>query len=425
LGAAQNRGALALTLMADQGRIDEATRDDALVALATLVPAPPPSRAGSYFADWVLSEAEGLAGDSSGAFTATATLDPALQAQAERILRDVLATEGASAGATQGAVIAMTPDGRVRAMVGGVDYEASQFNRATTALRQPGSTFKLFVYMAALLRGAEPDALIPDRPVDLDGWSPENFDGEIHGDVPMREAFAKSYNLATVNLALYVGIDQVIAVARQFGIEQELSATPSLALGTSEVTLLDMTEAYAAIALGRAPVRATGLSAIRFGEEGATLAVSGDGEVEQVELRRTLEPIRAMLREVVTDGTGRGATIDGFSAGKTGTSQNSRDAWFIGYTEDLVVGVWVGNDDNAPMDRVTGGGLPAEIWRRTVIAAGAQGGVEARSVAAAEAPAQEAALQCDIRACSGAYRSFRAEDCSFQPFSGERRLCTR
>ncbi len=422
LGAAQNRGALVLTLMAEQGRITPAERDAALVQLATLVPTPPPARLGSYFADWVLAEAADLGGASAMSLAATATLDPAMQARAERAVREVIGSEGALAGASQAAVVAMTHGGEVRAMVGGVDYEASQFNRATSARRQPGSTFKLFVFLAALTMDATPDSLIEDAPVKIGGWSPENFDQQFHGVVTLREAFARSYNLAAVRLAQAVGIENVILVARQLGIEGELDAQPSLALGTSEVTLLDLTEAFAAVAGGQAPVTATGLTAIRFGEQGATLSVTGETGVEPVRLTRTQAPMVEMLRAVVEEGTGRAAAAPGVIGGKTGTSQDSRDAWFVGFTDSLVVGVWVGNDDNSPMDAVTGGGLPAEIFRRVV-----EGGVALAGGAEAVAAAQPAAapVQCNLRACASAYRSFDPATCTFQPFAGERRLCTR
>ncbi|EYD74477.1 Multimodular transpeptidase-transglycosylase [Rubellimicrobium mesophilum DSM 19309] len=438
LGAAQNRAALVLNLMAEQGRIDEATRDQALAQLAVLAPQPPPTRAGSYFADWVLREVEALKGAGSGGLTATATLDPELQAEAERIVREVMAEKGAAAGATQAALVAMTPNGRVRAMVGGLDYGQSQFNRATDAKRQPGSTFKLFVYMTALILGASPDSVVQDEPIDVGGWTPENFDGRSHGPVTLREAFAKSYNQAAARVGQEVGVDRIVEVAQRFGIEAELKPTPSLALGTSEVTLLDMTEAFAAVRLGRTPVNATGIETLRLGEEGDSLGVTGVAEPEQTPLTRTQEPMMEMLRAVVEGGTGHAAEIPGLRPwGKTGTSQESRDAWFIGGAGGLVVGVWVGNDDNSPMDRVTGGGLPAEIFRRVVVTAQGEGTLatqapaqQAQAGAAAQdqrqaRPVQAEAPQCHIRRCAAAYRSFRASDCTYQPFMGPRRLCTR
>lgn len=425
--AARSRGALVLGLMADQGRIDTATRDRALAELATLAPKPPPTRAGSYFADWVLAEMNTIKGPSSEGLSATATLNPGLQARAERIVQEVMATQGAAAGATQAALVVMTADGRVRAMVGGLDYKASQFNRATDARRQPGSTFKLFVYLAALALGANPETRVSDAPVVMGNWNPQNFDRKSHGTVTLRQAFAMSYNLAAVRLAQTIGVQRVIEMARRLGIEADLQATPSLALGTSEVTLLDMTEAFAGVARGRVPVQATGIETLRLAETGGALRVVKVAEREQTNLTQTQKPMLDLLRAVVETGTGRGAAIRGRDIlGKTGTSQDSRDAWFIGFVRGtgLVVGVWVGNDDNTPMDRVTGGGLPAEIFRRTVVAA--LQGAAAPAAANPPAPAGAAkARQCNVRACSAAYRSFRAADCTFQPYSGRRRLCTR
>ena len=443
LERARERGLVVLSVMRDLERIDEAAYVAARTEMASLEPSPPPARAGSYFADWVLGEAQELAGAVDGPLTVSATLDIALQARAEEILASAIAGRGAEAGASQGAIVVMTPDGRVRAMVGGTDYGTSQFNRATDALRQPGSTFKLPVFLAALVMGADPDTRLPDEPIDIDGYKPENFNGQYAGVVTLREAFTRSLNAATVRLAQEVGIDQVIEVSRQLGIEGDLTPTPSLALGTSEVSLLDMTEAYAAILAGRAPINATGIASLRLGDTGVALSVS-DADPNAVELNRTRDPMVSMLRSVVTDGTGKRAAVDGFAAGKTGTSQNSRDAWFIGFTDKLVVGVWVGNDDNSPMDAVTGGSLPAEIWRDVVLAAGGSGAQQAPSAESqtpvrvrrgtqvsttngdrlrqAAAPDQSS---CNVRACSRAYRSFRASDCSFQPYSGPRKLCTR
>jgi penicillin-binding protein 1A len=430
LAAAQERAALVVTLMQEQGLIDGAEREAALSQIARLAPRPPETRAGSYFADWVLRELSEIEGATREALSATATIDPVLQEAAERVVRDAIAAQGPAAGASQAALVAMTPDGRVRAMVGGVDYAASQFNRATDARRQPGSTFKLFVYLGALAMGATPDSRIDDSPIEIDGWRPENFGGRTHGRVTLREAFANSYNLAAVRLAQEVGLDNIIGVARQFGIDGPLSRTPSLALGTSEVTLLDLTEAYAAVAYGRAPVRATGVEAVRFGPSGTPMALRAQDAAETVTLNRTRGPMIEMMQAVVEQGTGRGAATGGFAAGKTGTSQDSRDAWFVGFDDRLVVGVWVGNDDNSPMNDVTGGGLPATIWRDFILASGG-GTASAPPPATGEAEPQEATVAavsgpvCNVRACAAAYRSFRAEDCTFQPYSGPRRLCTR
>ena len=424
--AVRLRATHVLRLMRDQDRISSEILEVAQAELAVLEARPPPSRAGSYYVDWVLQDAEELSQVVAGRLTMTATIDPVLQRNAERIVAEIMAGPGLAAGATQAAVVAMTPDGHLRAMVGGVDYAESQFNRATDALRQPGSTFKLPVYLAALAMGLGPETLISDAPIEIDGWSPQNYGGGNSGQVTLTEAFARSLNVATVRLAQAIGTENIIAVARQLGIEGPLTDGLSLALGSSEVTLLDMTEAYASILAGRIPVDATGVASMAVGESGTALAVPTNGP-DVVQLTATRQPMLDMLRAVVTSGTGQGAELPGFVAGKTGTSQENRDAWFIGFSETLVIGVWVGNDDGSPMRDVTGGGIPVDIWRALMEASQQtpENGAISASAADLTVEAESAPLQCNIRACSRAYRSFQASDCTFQPYRGGRRLCTR
>lgn len=422
----RSRAALVLQLMRDQDRIaDDETLAGAVADLALLEARPPPSRAGSDHVDWVLKQSEGLSDVVEGQTKVTATIDPVLQDDAERIVAEIMAGPGQAAGASQAALVAMTPDGQVRAMVGGVDYEASQFNRATDALRQPGSAFKMPVYLAALALGMSPKTVVSDAPVDIEGWSPQNYGGGNNGRVTLTEAFARSLNAATVRLAQDIGTDNIIAVARQLGIEGPLTDGLSLSLGASEVSLLDLTEAYAAVLAGRMPIEATGVASMSVSEAGTMLAVSASGP-QAVDLRQTRQPMLDMLRAVVTSGTGRGADLPGFAAGKTGTSQDNRDAWFIGFSETLVIGVWVGNDDASPMDGVTGGGIPVYIWRAVMLAA-QQPELDATSMAAPTSTPMtaESVAQCNIRACSRSYRSFRASDCTYQPYRGRRQICTR
>jgi 1A family penicillin-binding protein len=423
---ARNRAETVLALMQAQGRTSPEARVEARTALATISATPPPTRAGSYYVDWVLGEAQALSDAVEGQITVTASLDPELQAKVERIVSEIIAGKGRAAGATQAALVAMTPQGQVRAMVGGVDYAESQFNRATDALRQPGSTFKLPVFLTALAAGATPDTVVSDAPIEIDGWKPQNYDGNFNGNVTLREAFSRSLNVATVRLAQQIGIANVISTARQLGIEGTLNEGASLALGASEVTLLDMTEAYAAILAGRMPVEATGVQAIALGD-GETVLARPAGGLDAVELEKSRAPMLEMLREVVTSGTGREAQLPGFAAGKTGTSQEHRDAWFIGFDDRLVVGVWVGNDDATPMDDVTGGNLPVQIWRAVMLAAsgGREGGTPPPAEALAADLETQQAVQCNVRACSQAYRSFRAAGCTFQPYRGGRKICTR
>jgi penicillin-binding protein 1A len=280
----------------------------------------------------------------------------------------VLDAEGARRHASQAALVAMRRDGAVVAMVGGRDYQVSQFNRAVNAQRQPGSAFKLFVYFAALRNGLSLDDTVDARSLEIKGWEPENYAGKEYGRVPLAQAFAQSINTAAVRLAQQVGLKQVIAAARDLGITSPLPAVPSLPLGTADLNLLELTAAYGAVASGKMPLRPWGISGL--GIEGQSrLQSMGAPIVETRPLQPYQGPLTELLKGVVQHGTGRSAALDGFSAGKTGTAQDYRDAWFIGFNDELIVGVWVGNDDHSPMERVTGGSLPAAIWKRFMTAA--------------------------------------------------------
>ena len=268
---------------------------------------------------------------------------------------------GAKKGARQIAMVVMSPDGAVRAMIGGRDYVASQFNRATQALRQPGSAFKPFVFLAALEAGYTPTTKLPDAPVALNGWTPRNFDGRYQGEVTLEHALAQSLNAATVNLSEVIGRRRALSVARRFGVTASMPSGPSLALGAGEVTLLEMTAAYAAFANQGRFVSPYAVEHIQTSADDAIYA-RDDAPAPQIVEGRIIASLNNMLQAAVESGTGRKARIGRPAAGKTGTSQDFRDAWFIGYTADLVAGVWVGRDDASAMDGVTGGSLPAEIW---------------------------------------------------------------
>ncbi|WP_306912279.1 PBP1A family penicillin-binding protein [Rhizobium mesoamericanum] len=421
---ARQRTSVVLDAMVANGKITGPEAEEVKASFASLHPTAPTPRSGSWFADWISPQASEIAGSSPGSTTMRTTLVPHLQQIAERVVRNALDREGNAVGASQAALVAMTPDGAVVAMVGGRDYKASQFNRTVTAMRQPGSTFKLFVYYAALKAGYSLSDWVLDAPVNVNGWSPENSGGRYHGWVTLAEAFARSLNAATVRLAEKVGLDNVIAAARELGIDAPLSNTPSLALGTSEVDLLDLTSAYASVHLGKAPVRPWGI--IDFQAAGQPKAFRvGSQARPNVDLSPYQSDLLGLLQLVVERGTGRGADPGTFAAGKTGTSQNNRDAWFVGFTEPLVAGVWVGNDDDAPMNGVTGGALPARIWRdfmREAMAEAAQNG--GRSTGAM-IDSQGAPQSCNITACARSYRSFRPSDCTYQPYSGGRRLCEK
>ncbi|WP_235506555.1 transglycosylase domain-containing protein [Altererythrobacter sp. Root672] len=307
---------------------------------------------GTYFADWALPEARLNSGVSYSSQTVRTTLDSRLQAAARR------AIERAPLGGAQVALVAMRTNGEVVAMIGGTDYAESSFNRATQARRQPGSTFKTFVYLAALEEGWEPDDKISNQPIEQGSYRPRNAGGRYSETITLADAFAQSSNVAAVRLWGEVGDKAVIDAARDLGVTSPLaSGDPSLALGTSTMTLMELTAAYAGIAANDYPVKPTALK----GEEPGWFESWFDGHSSLSE--REHEDMEAMLRQAVNRGTGRAAMLNGPNFGKTGTSQDNRDALFVGYAGDLVVGVWVGNDDNTPLNGVYGGGLPAQIWK--------------------------------------------------------------
>jgi len=421
---ARQRSMVVLDAMATNEKITAPEAAEAKASFAKLHPTTPTPRSGSWFADWISPQASEIAGSSPGSTSVRTTMVPQLQQIAERVVKGALDGEGKAVGASQAALVAMTPDGAVVAMVGGRDYKASQFNRAVTAMRQPGSTFKLFVYYAALKAGFTLSDQVLDAPIDIAGWSPENSGGNYRGWVTLAEAFARSLNAASVALAEEVGLDNVIAAARELGIDAPLANTPSLALGTSEVNLLNLTSAYASVQLGRAPVKPWGIIDFQAAGQPKTFRV-GSQSNPNVDLSPYQSDLLGLLQLVVERGTGRGADPGTFAAGKTGTSQNNRDAWFVGFTEALVVGVWVGNDDDAPMKGVTGGALPAHIWRDFMRQATAEPPLNGVRSTEAASDGQGAPQSCNITACSRSYRSFRPSDCTYQPYSGGRRLCEK
>ncbi|MBB4571311.1 1A family penicillin-binding protein [Rhizobium leucaenae] len=421
---ARQRTAVVLDAMVANGKITAGEAEEAKASFAKPHPTTPTPRSGSWFADWISPQASEIAGASPGSTTVRTTLVPRLQQIAEEVVRKALDGEGKSVGASQAALVVMRPDGAVVAMVGGRDYKASQFNRAVTAMRQPGSAFKLFVYYAALKAGFTLSDRILDAPIDIDGWSPENSGGGYHGWVTLAEAFARSLNAASVALAEEVGLDKVIAAARELGIKTPLANTPSLTLGTSEVNLLDLTSAYASVHLGKAPVEPWGIMDLQAAGQAKTFRV-GSQVKPSVDLSPYQSDLIGLLQLVVERGTGRGADPGTFAAGKTGTSQNNRDAWFVGFTEPLVAGVWVGNDDGTPMNGVTGGALPAHIWRDFMREAMAEPAPNPPQSTEAAIDNPGATQVCNIAACSRTYRSFRPADCTYQPYAGGRRLCEK
>lgn len=314
-----------------------------------------------HFADWVLDRARDYISQQGGDLIIRTTIDPRLQRLAEAAIRDNLAG-AAKRKASQAAMVAMRPDGAVAAMVGGANYGASQFNRATQALRQPGSAFKLFVYLTAFEAGFRPGDEVEDAPVTIDGWTPRNYNGKYRGKVSIREAVARSLNSVAASMAERVGRKKVVATARRLGITADIGSDPALALGAYEVTLLELTAAYAVMANGGTGVWPYGITEITDGDGKTLFRRSGGGPGRVVEAEY-VAAINDVFTATITWGTGKRAKLDRPAAGKTGTSQNSRDAWFIGYTADLTAGVWFGNDDNSAMDNVGGGSFPAQTWR--------------------------------------------------------------
>ena len=316
----------------------------------------------AYFADWVYNEVNAYVGERNDDIYVSTTLDQNLQEKASAVLRETIAAN-AHRNVTQGAIVIMDYNGAVKAMVGGADYNKSQFNRAVSALRQPGSAFKPFVYLTALQEGFKPEDTIEDRPISIKGWQPQNDDRKYYGTVTLKYALAKSLNLATINLAQQLSGAEIIRNARKMGISTPIQDTPSLPLGTFEVTVLDLTTAYASIANGGYAVWPYAIEEI-YNRDGFQLY-----QRESTDKAQILDPVAVleltqMLEKVVQSGTGHRAQINGFAAGKTGTSQDNRDAWFVGFTDDLVGAVWLGNDDNSPMKGVYGSGLPAQIWKK-------------------------------------------------------------
>ena len=352
LKGARAREMLVVAAMAEAGFISKA--EAATVQPQRVLPTTPQVvPAGTYFADWVLPQARDAAGEVKSEATVETTLDRRLQKIAEGVVRR------AGLRDAQVALVAMHPDGRVVAMVGGKDYGKSTFNRATQARRQPGSAFKLFVYLAALRSGMTPDSMVEDSPIDIAGWKPKNDDNRYLGQINLRRAFARSCNVCSARLTQQVGVSAVIKAARDLGISTPIAHEATISLGTSQVSLLELTAAYAAIADGHYPVRTRGLEEEPHDKGwlpslgNRQHALSDDEE----------EGMRALLDSSLNRGTGMEAALSIPAWGKTGTTQDGRDALFLGWSRDLVVGVWVGNDDNTPNPGLHGGGVPARLWR--------------------------------------------------------------
>ena len=360
--AAAARTTLVLNAMVDadfisQGEADQAVNAPTTVVASDYVPAT------QYVVDWINEQLPLLAKDYGQSIIVETTIDPQLQLLAERSLRKHLTEEGKKLNVSQGAMVVMDTFGAVKAMVGGRSYKRSQYNRVTKAMRQPGSAFKPFVYLAAMEQGYTPESMAVDQPIRIGNWEPENYKHKYLGEVTLRTALALSLNTVAAQLANSVGPENVVAVAHRLGITSHLGNDASIALGTSEVTLLELTSAFTPFANGGYSIVPFSVRRIVTRDGQVIYERNGDG-LGQAMSNRDLGSMNSMMRAVVNEGTAKKAQIPNFDiGGKTGTSQDYRDAWFVGYSSYLVAGVWLGNDDNSPTKTVTGGSVPAAIWK--------------------------------------------------------------
>ena len=360
---AVRRAAVVIADMTDLKMIGDGSAKLALAHPARAIK-PPAAGSVNYVADWVMDAVNDLIGNIDRDIVVETTIDPALQGAAEQALVDTLNQKGDKFNIGEGALVAMTPDGVVRALVGGKNYGDSQFNRAVDAKRQPGSAFKPFVYLTALEHGLTPDTVREDAPIAVKGWKPENFEHQYLGPVTLRQALADSLNTVSVRLTLEFGPDAVTRTAYRLGVTSQLEPNASIALGTSEVSPFELVSAYATFANGGLAIAPHVVARIRTAD-GKTLYDRSQQPLGRIVDARYVAMMNTMMHETLVSGTARGASLPGWqAAGKTGTSQDYRDAWFIGYTSHLVTGVWLGNDDNTPTKRAVGGGLPVEIWSR-------------------------------------------------------------
>lgn len=374
LERAQGRANVVVGLMQDQGYLTKAQADEARAKPATLSQAAQ-AKSGGAFADWVMEQTPSfLAGETTEDVVIRTTLDQKLQRSAEAALRSVFETKVKAGSKAQAAVVVMSADGAVRAMVGGRDtITTGGFNRATMAKRQTGSSFKPFAYAAALDLGYTPADYVEDTPLTINipgsgPWTPKNYDNRFKGMITLTDALAQSRNIPAVRVSEAFGRDAVRRVAKGFGIDSNLSDGPALVLGASESSLIEMTGAFAGILNGGSSVLPYGLVELRLQGESEPLMGAGGGLGDRVISEQAALYLTYMMSQVIERGTGTRARIPGWqAAGKTGTTQAARDAWFIGYTADYVTGVWMGNDDNSPLVGVSGGGLPADIWKEVMV----------------------------------------------------------
>ena len=361
-GRAEARAAQVVANMVDSGLLDPASAVGALGTPADVQAAQ--GVTGHEFAvDWVMELLPRLVGDQDANLVVETTIDPRLQRMAQRQVQSVMDGHGAAAKKSEAAALILDPRGRIKAIVGGRSYRMSQFNRALKASRQPGSAFKPFIWLAALENGYRPNSVVVDSPVSINGWRPRNYSGRHRGPVTLRQGLAHSINSVAVRLASDVGPSRLLAAAHRLGIESPLHDNPSIALGTGEVTLLELTSAYAPFANGGWAARPYIVTQVAAANGRVLYRRRREVHRRVIDMGH-VEAMNDMLQATMTSGTGRAAALQQHpAAGKTGTTQNYRDAWFIGYTSHYVGGVWVGRDNGKPMPGITGGSVPAKIWR--------------------------------------------------------------
>ncbi|MBQ1543398.1 MAG: penicillin-binding protein 1A [Caulobacteraceae bacterium] len=367
---AERRATIVLDQMVANGAITAAQRDEALKQPVRVSRNVANQNAG-YFVDWVDEQVRAMVGQPEADLIVETTLDLPIQVGAENAVRTIVARDSASKGVRQASLVALDGEGRVRAYLGGADYGDSQFDRAADAQRQAGSAFKPFVYLTAMENGHTPSEMVVDEPVTINGWSPRNYTGRFLGPMTLQTALAQSINTVAARLADQVGTTNVAATARRLGITSKIQTDPSMALGAVEVSPLQMAQAYAPFANGGVLARGYGIERVRTADGKVLYDHAVQKEPRpQVINQPALGYMIQMMRQVLVSGSGGRARVPGYDlAGKTGTTSDYRDAWFVGYTGGFVAAVWTGKDDNTPMRSVTGGSSPAEIWRLFMAAA--------------------------------------------------------
>ena len=364
---AKERSDIVLKSMEDAGYITKEDLNESNLSLSLPHKTSKSGQNTRYFTDWVIDNIDNLVGRPNMDLVIETTLDTGLQARAYKSLVHAIDNAEELQFISQGAVLSLSPDGAIIAMVGGYDYGQSQFNRATQAKRAPGSAFKPFVYLSAIEKGWKANSQILDAPITTGKYRPKNFARKYYGKVTLETALAKSMNTATIRLAQEVGIASILKTAKSLGITSKLERDFSLALGSSGISMLEMATSYGVLANGGYRIFPYAITRITNGDGRVLFKRTPPKSYQSIIRPKHVRTISSMMETVINEGTGRRARLPFPASGKTGTSQDSRDAWFVGYTNKIVSVVWLGNDDNSPMRRITGGGLPAEIWRDVML----------------------------------------------------------